>query len=270
MNNFEDTFFGRPNTVSTYKSLYRKHIAGIRTPCEVWDESNTLNMLASWERRGLSSSTQSTLLRLLSRFVQFYGGPAIDTARFARTLSRKDQQREITVLNQEEATRLMKVCAKRDTRFYPVLLMALHAGLRRGEVYGLTFADIDYLKGRVRVARSYDGPTKSGQTRYVPLSAELMEAVNRWAFSKHLGDKLFKLENPNPRLRRLCREAEVPEINFHALRHTFATLALEAKTSPRKVQKWLGHASLTTTLNIYWGVINSGEESMDFLPGGKQ
>jgi integrase len=269
MNNFEDTFFGRANTIQTYKSLYRRHIEPAVVPrrCADWDESDTLNMLSMWSRAELASSTQATLLRLLGRFVKFNNGPTIDTQRFSRTIQRKDQQKEITVLNQDQASRLMKVCARRDTRFYPVLMMALHAGLRRGEVYGLTFEDIDYLKGRVRVAHSYDGPTKSGKTRYVPLSTELGEAVNRWAFSKTLGDKLFKIENPNPKLRRLCREAGIPQINFHALRHTYATLALEAGTSHRKVQEWLGHASLTTTLNIYWGVINSGEESLDFLPG---
>lgn len=268
---FIDTFFGRPNTIKAYRSLFRTHIepAASAARCANWSEADTYNIISMWERRGLASSTQATLLRLLARFVKFNEGPTIDTQRFSRTIQRKDQQKEVTILNQTEATQLMQLCAKRDTQFYPVLLMALHAGLRRGEVYGLTYEDIDYLKGRVRVARSYDGPTKNGKTRYVPLSTELGEAVNRWAFSKRLGDKLFKLEDPNPRLRGLCCRAGVPLINFHALRHTFATLALEAKTSHRKVQEWLGHASLTTTLNIYWGVINNGEESLDFLPGGK-
>lgn len=268
--NFEDTFFGRENTVRTYTSLYRNHIAPVADVerCPSWAEPDTLAMIRHWEESGMGHSAQSTLLRVLSRFVEFHNGPKIDTPRYVRLLKRSEQQEEITTLTESQASLLMETCQATDRKFYPVLLMALHAGLRRGEVYGLTYEDIDYLKGRIRVARSYDGPTKSGKTRYVPLSSQLGEAVNDWAFSKTLGERLFKMEDPNPRLRRLCKRAGLPRIHFHTLRHTYATLALESGTSHRKVQEWLGHASLTTTLNIYWGVINDGEESLDFLPGG--
>jgi integrase len=59
----------------------------------------------------------------------------------------------------------------------------------------------------------------------------------------------------------MARKAGIREdFTFHTLRHTFATLALEAGRSPKLVSTTLGHASLATTLNIYW---NSSGESLD-------
>lgn len=268
--NFTDSFYGRENTIRTYTSLFRKHIEPYvqMSSCPTWSELNTLEIIKDWDGRGLSRNTQTSLLRVLAKFVTFHGGPKIETARFMRLLNRSKQQKEITVLNKREAHKLMVTCEQMNPRFYPILLLALHAGLRRGEVYGLQSGDLDLIKMKIRVERSYDGPTKNGRTRYVPMSKHLAYCMTQWCFNLNFNSRLFKLEDPNPVLRRVCRQAGVPVIHFHALRHTYATLALESGTSHRKVQEWLGHSSLTTTLNTYWGVINNGDESLDFLPGG--
>ena len=267
---FTETLFGRKNTIRTYASLFKTHIEPIvnENSCKGWTEFDTQNIIKKWEINGLSRNTQTSLLRVLSKFIQYNSGPKIDTSKYIRLLSRSEQQKDITVLNINQSKKLMSNCAKHDPEFYPILLLALHAGLRRGEVYGLKCKDIDYIKMRVKVERSYDGPTKNGKTRFVPMSNHLADAVTKWALNKKTSDRLFKLEDPNPRLKNLCTISELPRINFHALRHTYATLALESGVSPKKVQKWLGHAALTTTLNIYWGINNYEEESLDFLPGG--
>jgi integrase len=173
------------------------------------------------------------------------------------------------VLNPTQSKRLMNVCRAKDSDFYPILLLGLHAGLRRGEIFGLSCGDVDPLKGRVRVAHSYDGPTKNGKTRFIPMSkdlANIMIAARDLAFrdSKEL---IFEKMDPNPRLRRILRAAKLPDMHFHNLRHTFATLALEAGTSPKQVQVWLGHSSVATTLSIYWNIIDQ-TSNVDFLPEG--
>jgi integrase len=261
---FIESIYGRPNTIRTYESLYVRHIEPLVPveKCKNWAETDTLTVLRQWEDK-LSCNTIATLLRLLSRFVKFNGGPKLDTTKFIKSLARSAQEKETLVLSRPQAESLMLECQKTSPKFYPILLLGLHAGLRRGEVYGLEQGDIDYNKRKIRVSRSYDGPTKSGKTRYAPLSAELGQLLADMGTGR-----LFKVRDPNPRLKRLCKLASLPEAHFHTLRHTFATLALESGESPRKVSGWLGHASLTTTLDIYWGVINNGEESLDFLPGG--
>lgn len=265
--NFEETFYGRPSTIKAYTSLFRNHIKPhIFKPSMKYDDRTILALLRIWEKAKLSPITKVTLLRLVARHAKFIGEPEPDIIRYVRNINRSKQEPELLAFSKDEALKLMMTCKRLEPRFYPILLLGLHAGLRRGEVFGLVSGDLDFIKGVVKVSKSYDGPTKNGKTRYVPLGTELMKALINFS-STGVNDKLFKIEDPNPRLRRICAHARIPELNFHSLRHTYATLALEAGTSPKKVQMWLGHSSLVTTLGTYWNVTSDDTVDLGFLPG---
>jgi integrase len=141
--------------------------------------------------------------------------------------------------------------------------------MRRGEVFGLHYEDVEMMKNRILVQRSNSGPTKSGKSRYVPISSALEKVLvaqtfgisyNKERRKKRTGCLIPSTFDPNPLLKRYCREAEIKVITFHALRHTFATLALDAGRSPLLVSKVLGHSSVSTTLDIYW---NTSSETLD-------
>jgi len=273
MNNFSDSFRGRPNTVRVYKSLFKCHIEGlVPEPLgEPITEQHLADFVRVWEGRSLSRQTIMSLLHLVKQYAKFYHQPCAEIRHLIAKLDRSEQQEEHTVLGKEQASLLMSECRRLEPKFYPVLLLGLHAGLRRGEVFGLRCADVDMLKGKVRVAHSYDGPTKNGRTRYVPMSAELVRVMTgaRNLLFRAATARVFEIFDPNPVLRRVCYGAKLPELRFHDLRHTYATLALEAEVSPREVQKLLGHSNLSTTLNIYWGITNQETDVNRFLPGGE-
>jgi integrase len=128
---------------------------------------------------------------------------------------------------------------------------------------GLRASDVDLKQKIITVRRSYRGPTKSGRTRKVPMSVALTSALC-YLNALEPDERIFPVMDPNPMLKALCREARIRRITFHGIRHTFASLALEAGVSPRKVSQVLGHSSLSTTLNIYWGAINE-EMDLSFL-----
>ena len=145
---------------------------------------------------------------------------------------------------------------------YVALVFAINTGMRRGEVFGLQWGDIDIMKSTITVQRSYSGPTKSGRSRVIPINFALEKVIlarmplNSYnclqgSRSQNIIPKTF---DPGPRLKRACRKAGVREITFHSLRHTFATLALEAGRSPKLVSVQLGHCSVSTTINLYWNV----------------
>ena len=144
--------------------------------------------------------------------------------------------------------------------------MGLHTGMRRGELLGLQFGDVDLLKGKIHVSRSYNGPTKSGLKRIVPISKELEKALlNVYNFSMREDERIFPTSDPNPTLEYLCKRANIPRITTHGMRHTYCTLALESGMSPRKVADIVGHTNVSTTLDIYWSNIHN-EVDLDFLP----
>jgi len=264
---FEETFYGRPNTIQAYTSLYNHHLKDIDTDWKSWSEESTLATVARWEKEGLSSNTIMSLVRLLGRYVRFMGGPAVNTAKVLQSLQRRIQQREVTVLSENEAQRLMFLARTTKPRFYPVLLLGLHAGLRRGEVFGLRCGDVDMINGKLKISHSYDGPTKSGKSRAIPMSPELAKALTdaRNLLLRPTDEKVFKKFDPNAVLNRLTKQAEVPLIRFHDLRHTFASMALTSGVNPKQVSSWLGHASVVTTLSIYWNVIDE-KTDLSFLP----
>jgi integrase len=267
---FEDTLHGRPNTVKTYISLYRNHIEprDYEPDWIKWNDESTQLMLDEWDRRGLGRSTKITLVRLLVRYVKFRGGPEIESAKFIKALERSEQQRETTALTPTESSSLMKRAKTAKPEFYPVLLLALHAGLRRGEIFGLRCKDVDVLNGRIMVSHSYDGPTKSGKSRVVPMSDELSKALTgdaRNLLLRGANEKIFEQFDPNPVLRGLCRSEGLEPIRFHDLRHTFASMALTSGVNPKQVSTWLGHSSVVTTLSIYWN-LTAEVANLDFLP----
>jgi integrase len=179
-------------------------------------------------------------------------------------VSRSKQENPVLTLTREEIVKLKATCEAEDQDMYLALMLALCTGMRRGEVFGLQWQDVDLIKGRLTVSRSYKGPTKTGKSRIIPISSELEEIllaicpIKSYNRSKKLVVVTF---DPNPRLRRMARMAGIREdFTFHTLRHTFATLALEAGRSPKLVSLVLGHASLATTLSIYW---NTCGETLD-------
>jgi integrase len=125
---------------------------------------------------------------------------------------------------------------------------------------------VDMLRNQLLVSRSYDGPTKSGKSRVIPISSALEKVLLAKTFgkgynrlgSKRSGNIVPSNFDPNPPLKRACREAGIRNITFHSLRLTFATLALEAGRSPVLVSKVLGHARTSTTIDLYWA--SSGEK----------
>jgi len=246
-------FIGRPNTVKTYQSIYTN-----------WVENETADGI---ERRlnskELKPRTKVAILNLFKKYRENEWTPRLE--QLCKYLE-KDKEDSKFALNKKQAELLMKECKSSFPSFYLVLLLSLHTGLRRGEVLGIRIRNIDLENKRILIENSYDGPTKSGKKRYVPVSSELEKELVRELNKDNHREKLFPKEfNPNYILNKVTRRTNLPKISFHQLRHTFATLALESGMSPKQVQAILGHSMVSTTLNLYWKNIHE-ETDLSFLP----
>lgn len=143
-------------------------------------------------------------------------------------------------------------------------------GLRRGEICGLKWSDIDFENRRLRVERSLSavtngkiqiGEIKTGagkRTIVLPsilaalLAKRKENALNEWVFYNPCNPNLPM--NPAAayqKLHTILKNAELPRIRFHDLRHTFATMALENGMDIKTLSAMIGHVSAETTLNIY-------------------
>ena len=131
--------------------------------------------------------------------------------------------------------------------------LAVYGGLRAGEAGGLRRDAVDFERGLLRVDKSYDGPTKSGHIRWVPLSPELASILRPWLLA-HPGKYVITKDGqpiaPNSPLsryaRRACKRASIEPVTYHQLRHTAASHLAQVVPLPL-VGMVLGHISPTTT-----------------------
>jgi integrase len=139
-----------------------------------------------------------------------------------------------------------------------MLYTAIFAGLRKGELFGLTWSAIEFDRKQIEVSRSYDGKTKSGKTRHVPLSKHLKPILKAWkeVCPKVAGDLVFPVEGRMGQAYETLGLAELltgagchePPKVWHGLRHTFASHFIMAGGNILTLQKLLGHSDIQTTM----------------------
>ncbi len=144
---------------------------------------------------------------------------------------------------------------------------AVFTGMRAGELGGLRWDDVDFERRLITVQRSYDGPTKAGDVRYVPILTVLLSMLRAWRL-RCPGALVFpnrdgRMLRPSGRvfqevLHRVLARSGLPErerrgrarpyIVFHDLRHTFASHWVASGGDLFKLQKILGHKTVQMTM----------------------
>jgi integrase len=169
------------------------------------------------------------------------------------------------VLEPEERHALLLATRQHAPDWYPLVLLYDRAGVRLGEATGLYIADVRFLTGTLRVARTLDertgapGLPKFGP-RVVDLSPDLAAVLKQhiaglkgaalaggtilgpWLFPSRVGTPL-NASGVRRALRRIARLAGLESVSPHDLRHTFGD-TLAKTQSPQYVQQQLGHSSI--------------------------
>ena len=178
--------------------------------------------------------------------------------------------------------------ATKDDRLYPLWRLLALTGMRRGEVLGVRWQDINLEAGRLAVRRSLiplggevivSEPKTARGRRSIALDVETVEVLKAqaakqlqeqqqfgegWTDSGYLCTKEdgepYHPEVASRYFRQAVRRAMLPMIRPHDLRHTHATLALQAGIHPKVVSERLGHANISITLDTYSHAIPAMQE----------
>ena len=182
----------------------------------------------------------------------------------------------------EEATTLIAAAPEQDRALWAT---AFYAGLRRGELMALRWEDIDLTSGVIRVERSWDvragliEPKSRAGKRAVPIASLLREYLVAHAlrtgrrtglsFSQRL-DKPSDPDSLNQRARKAWQDMNteraerklkpIAPIGLHECRHTFASLMIAAGVNAKALSTYMGHASITITLDRYGHLMPGNEE----------
>ena len=131
-----------------------------------------------------------------------------------------------------------------------MIVFALNTGMRRGEILNLQWQAVDLIRQVLVVMRS-----KNGEKRTVPLNSRLVELLRRKATMQAKGSFVFSsaastlvdARNLTRSFRLAAKKAQLIDVRFHDLRHTFATRLAQAGVDLYKVQRLLGHKSAAMT-----------------------
>lgn len=213
--------------------------------------------------------------------------------RMGKHLRFGDEQRAaIQPLTHVEAHEFLKAVSERMPDFHPLFLCALRTGMRLGELLALQWGDIDFTDRFSQVRRNLVGgrvtSTKNTNRRRVDMSLKLTEGLrdhqrHAKAASLKAGRKLpawvfttpegTALDGDNVRHRgfyRLLQAANLRQIRFHDLRHTFASLLIQNGEPLTYVKEQMGHSSIQVTVDVYGHLVPSANraavDKLDALP----
>ena len=202
----------------------------------------------------------------------------VKLAELPRQTGKKKERIAMTKRQQE----LFMEYAK-ESYLYHFFAVMLRTGMRRGEMQGLKYSDIDKKQNVIHVRRTLkyiekqgyieDTPKTRTSTRDIPLTVATVEHIEAqrkyWNFKVAKMDQyLFCNEEGNPLSRERIQSEldrtvkriqedghDFPRITSHVFRHTFATRAIEAGMQPQVLKTILGHSSLAMTMDLYSHVL---------------
>lgn len=200
----------------------------------------------------------------------------------------KRETKEAEIFNKEELATILKCAQDVPIKWKTIIITLLCTGLRRGELIGLTWNNVDFAKGRVFIDKAVnqsrklglyaDSPKTKSSVRYVqlPPSAmnqlkeyQLWQKTNRIRLGEyyHNQDYVFTQENGNPIspdsvTKYLTKDFSKKcgfHVNPHKFRHTQASTLIGAGKDIPSVSKRLGHSQISTTLNMYTHVLENAD-----------
>jgi integrase len=286
----------RPTTYATYQTILAKHVLPILGSVSLTKLTpDTIQHLYSLlEKQGRSL----IMIRKVHARLRTALGQAVKWRMLIinpsdgvtpPTVARRTMQ----VLDEAQARRFLEYA--RRTPYYALYLLAITGGLRQGELFALRWTDIDLRTRNLRIRHTLQdlngrlelADTKTHRSRRaVLLARRVVDALilhrsemesrgieSEFCFCDSLGKPLRKSNFIRRWFKPLLREAGLPNIRFHDLRHTAATLLLARGINAKVVQERLGHASVNLTLEVYGHVLPSMQQDAadrldDLLPGG--
>lgn len=279
----------RQRTYKRYESIVRVHLASTigRVKLKTLTPAHVRGLYREKVDSGLAPRTVLHIHRTLSKALkQAHDDGLIPRNAAGPVKPPRPRREEIRPLDREQVRALFEAAGKAGDSLEALYVVAVTAGLRRGELQGLKWEDVDLgdpgATGTLQVRRTLSEPKggyifeapKSGKGRSVRLTRRATEAL-RGHRKRQLEERMQKAGlwqdhglvfpsgigtptlggNLNRAFKATLGRAGLPSIRFHDLRHTCATLLLRQGVNPKYVQDLLGHADISLTLNVYSHVL---------------
>lgn len=288
----------RARTYERYEGIVRLHIVPVlgKVKLQALTPQHVNTLKSKKLKEGLSSKTVGLIYVVLHKALD----DAVKLGLIARNVCDavsppREEETEIEPLDGDQIGKLLDAAKGHSQE--ALFILALATGMRRGELLGLKWRDIDFTKGvlhvrrilsRVPVLVREDGgeayveaePKTKSSRRSIVLADFAKEALQKhhvrqgemrrdagelwedhdYVFCTPLGRHLSPGSSVLDVLKTLLKRAGLPDIRFHDLRHSTATLLFSKGVHPKMVQEILGHSDISMTMNIYSHVLPTIQE----------
>jgi integrase len=256
----------KPKTITSYEQTCRVYIVPeighIRL--DKLHPQQVQAMITNLQGRGLSNRTVQNAVQVLGRALN----RALQWGYVARNVARlvdlpRVEKRKPTILTVEQAKLFLDTVS--GTREEPLYRVALGLGLRQGEIIDLHWADVDLSKKTLTIR---DGKTEASSGT-LPLPGALVTALREhWSYQQQ--ERLIEPKwkehglvfptrhgtrdwpaNVLKKFKRALKQADLPDMRFHDLRHSCASFLVAMNVHPRVAMEILRHRNISTTMDIY-------------------
>lgn len=275
----------KENTYTTDKLIIKKHI--LPRFGEMFIEKITIDDFQDAVDNWYSSYTKAShLVSLTSRIIDFGISRRYLKENLMKVVLRPrnthQQDKDIIFYDKENLKSLLESAEEEYGLFYHLMFrLFAFTGLRKAELLGLMWEDIDEINSTMSVNRVlvkginneylFQSPKTKSSKRTISLDAATMQLLRKWRTeqkkillknglkikpSKQLiftesNNNHIPVEVPNRRLNKLIKKYDLPKLTIHGFRHTHCSLLFEAGIQMHEVKDRLGHSSIQTTMDIY-------------------
>ncbi len=284
----------KPSTERDYGLFLNNHVLPALGKLPITEVNRFVikNLLMEKAKSGLSASAVNYIKCTISGVLNVAVDDGAITGNPTRMLGKMGRKQAVAEavdpLTKEELSILLETLRDHWPKYYPFALILARTGMRLGEAVALEWDDIDFRQRFIKVQRKFHkgqiGTPKNNKSRRVDMSRQLTETLQtlkqerkkealkkgwgsfpKWVFTNENGnmidgDKWRKL------LGKALEKAGLRHIRVHDMRHTYASLLIQAGESLAYIRDQLGHCSIKVTVDIYGHLVpGANKEAVDRL-----
>ena len=272
----------KPRTYSRYQSIIDLHLVPQLGDIPIDDLKRRMiqDFLSKKKKEGnlrsgdtMSSASTNLMLTVLSMAFEYAIDMEISDDNPCLRLKRiPDDCRQIEAFTRDEQKKIETFIQNSDDRRLFGILLGFYSGMRIGELIALEWSDVDSDKGIIHVNKTayrdksktgnwevcIDKPKTKSSERIIPLPACIVDMMRKYSLNSKSDYVVENKKGERMSIRsyqyifeKLTEKVGVRKLNFHAIRHSFATRAIECGMDIKTLSEIMGHKNASITLNRY-------------------
>lgn len=262
----------KPSTFANYQMKIDKHILPVFSHLhyEILDNQAVQKFISDKINDGLSAKYVSDIIIVFKSMAKYVSRVHGFRNALSDVILPKIAKKEMVILSEKQQKKLCGYLQKNPDITSVCILLSMYTGLRIGEICGLKWSDIDFEKSTIAVRRTVQrvnsaekgtklmigSPKSQASRRCIPVQKFLLDMLEKYRneadfFVLSGSRKAVEPRTLQHRFKSILEKADLPSVNFHSLRHLFATNCIKVGFDVKTLSEILGHASVETTLNRY-------------------